>query len=161
MKSSNLKKKSWIYPISGQKTRIWGGIENFVKWVQVNVGNFYYWFLIFWREKLRISTRCTSKIDHSKIRQIAVLPHYNSRGECFFTKKIFFSSQVWLGQVFFHLKWPGAAIWLTTQKAEKKEKKISLFSNIFHLYLDYKLLNCIGTTLYWLKTHSGLSKLIF
>ena len=163
MKSSNLKKKSWIYPISGQKTRIWGGIENFVKWVQVNVGNFYYWFLIFWREKLRISTRCASKIDRSKIHQIAVSPHYISRGGCVFAKKIFFSSQVGLGEVFFHLKWPGAAIWLMQLPKKQKETDFffSLFSTIFHLYLDYKLLDCFGTTVDWLKNHSGLSKLVF
>ena len=113
LKNSTLKKKFWIYRNSWIQNADFQGYELLSgEWVQVILGNFYYWFLIFWREKLRISTRCASKIDRSKIHQIAVSPHYISRGGCVFAKKIFFSSQVGLGQVFFHLKWPGAAIWL-------------------------------------------------
>ena len=143
--------------------RIWGGIENLVKWVQVNVGNFYCWFLIFWREKLKFSTRYPTKINHGKIHQIAVLPHYISRGECVFAKKNFFFKPGRFGTSIFppEMAWSSHLINVTTQKAEKKGKKSHFFSTIFHLYLDYKLLNCLGTTLYWLKNHSGLSKLVF
>jgi len=59
---------------------------------------------------LKISTRRPSKIERGKIHQIAVSPHYISRGGYVFAKEIFFLSQVSLGQVFFHLKMPGAAI---------------------------------------------------
>ena len=136
--------------------RIWGGKENFVKWVQVNVGNFYYWFLIFWREKLKISTRRPSKIECSKIHQIAVSPHYISRGGCVFAKKIFFSSQVSLGQVFFHLKWPGAAIWLMSlpKKQKKTKNKILAF---FHYFSPLSWLQALR--LLW--NHCGLTKKSF
>ena len=68
-------KKIESTPSAGEKMRICGGEENFGKWVRVNVGNFYYWFLIFWREKFKISTHYLSKIERSKTHQIAVLPH--------------------------------------------------------------------------------------
>ena len=62
---------------------------------------------------------------------------YQPRRVCFCKK----SSQVCLGQVFsLEMAWSSNLINVTTQKAEKKKrKKISLFTTIFHLYLDYKL----------------------
>jgi len=44
------------------------------------------------------------------------------------------------------MAWSSHLINVTTQKAEKKGKKSHFFSTIFHLYLDYKLLDCFGTT---------------
>ena len=139
------------------------GKKSFGKCVQVNVGNFYYWFLIFWREKLKISTRRPSKIDHGKIHQIAVSPPYISRGGCVFAKKNIFFKPGRLGRSIFPLEmaWSSHLINATTQKAERNRFFFSLFSTIFHLYLDYKLLDCSGTTVDWLKNHSGLSKLVF
>ena len=103
------------------------------KWVQVNVGNFYYWFLIFWREKLKISTRRPSKIDHGKIHQIAVSPPYISRGGCVFAKKNNFFKPGKLGTSIFPLEmaWSSHLINVTTQKAEKKEKKNLTFFHYF------------------------------
>ena len=156
MKSSNLKKKIEHTPSAGEKTRISGRIENLGKCAQVNIGNFFYWFLIFWREKLRISTRCASKIGRSKIHQIAISPHYISRGCCVFAKKIFFSSQIGLGKVFFHLKWPGAAIWLMSlpKKQKKTKNKILAF---FHYFSPLSWLQALR--LLW--NHCGLTKKSF
>ena len=135
---------------------IWGGIENNGKWAKVNLGNYYYWYLIFWRKKIEISTRYPSKIDRGKTHQIAVLPHYISRGECVFAKKIFFSSQIGLGKVFFHLKWPGAAIWLMSlpKKQKKTKNKILAF---FHYFSPLSWLQALR--LLW--NHCGLTKKSF
>ena len=119
--------------------------------------------MIFWRKKFKISTRYPSKIDRGKTRQIAVLPHYISRGGCVFA--IFFFFQAWYVQENYFSTWNGLEQPFDQcyypKSWKKQKKKFSLFSTIFHLYLDYKFLDCFGTTVHWLKNHSGLSKLVF
>ena len=67
-----------------------------------------------------------------------------------------------LGRSIFPLEmaWSSHLINVTIQKAEKKIY-ISLFSTIFQLYLDYKFLDCFGTTVHLLKINSRLSNLVF